>query len=47
MNKEAQNKEEYVYKPAWRSFCLHIMAMVACFVLVVFVSLNVSINATH
>ena len=47
MNKEAQNKEEYVYKPAWRSFCLHIAAMVACLVLVAIVSLNVSMDAAY
>lgn len=47
MNKEAQNKEEYVYKPAWRSFCLHIAAMVACLVLVAIVSLNASMDAAY
>ena len=47
MNKEAQNKEEYVYNPAWRSFCLHIAAMVACLVLVAIVSLNVSMDAAY
>ena len=48
-NKEAQDqdREEHIYKPAWRSFCLHIVAMVACFVLVVFVSLNVSMDAIY
>ena len=46
-NKEAKNKEEHVYKPAWRSFCLHIAAMIACFVLVVFVSLKVPMDAAY
>ena len=46
-NRESQSREEYVYKPAWRSFCLHIAAMVACFVLVVFVSLEVSMDAAY
>lgn len=46
-NKEAKNKEEHVYKPAWRSFYLHIVAMVACLVLVAFVSLKVSMDAAY
>lgn len=46
-NRESQSREEYVYKPAWRSFCLHIAAMVACLVLVAFVSLKVSMNAAY
>ena len=46
-NREVQNKDEHVYKPAWRSFCLHIAAMIACFVLVVFVSLKVPMDAAY
>lgn len=41
------NKEEHIYKPAWRSFYPHIIAMVACLVLVILISLKVTLEPAY
>ena len=39
--------ESHTYKPAWRSFYLHIVAMIACLVLVILISVKVTLTLIY
>ena len=44
---DTMKREEYTYRPAWRSFYVHIAAMVACLVLVALVSIKLTLDPAY
>ena len=41
------SKEEHIYKPAWRSFYLHILVIAACFILALVLTIKIPLESAY